>query len=124
MTDDTRVTPALAEQKLATNYCNRQTRHLPVDLPAGDSGPTYSGKALSGGGNCSMTMPKVQSPDITKRLRVQARDSWIAEAEANARLIAAAPDLLAACIGIVASQPGTSNRHFDAARAAIAKATQ
>ena len=66
----------------------------------------------------------VQTPGaITHALcRVQARDSWIAEAEANARLIAAAPDLLAACMSIVKSQPGTSSRQFDAARAAIAKA--
>ena len=45
-----------------------------------------------------------------------------ANAEANACLFAAAPDLLAACIGVVESQPGTINRAFDAVRAAIAKA--
>lgn len=42
---------------------------------------------------------------------------------ANARLIAAAPDLLAALIGVV-RVAGRATVEFDAARAAIAKATE
>lgn len=44
------------------------------------------------------------------------------EAEANARLIAAAPDLLKALIGVVAVAD-RATVEFDRARAAIAKAT-
>ena len=56
--------------------------------------------------------------------RVQARDSWIAEAEANARLVAAAPDMLAALVMLVAGDEDQclDDEMFDAARAAIAKA--
>ena len=44
------------------------------------------------------------------------------ECEANARLIAAAPDLLAALVGVV-RVADRATVEFDAARAAIAKAT-
>lgn len=60
--------------------------------------------------------------------RVQARQSWLSEAEANARLIAAAPDLLEAlkrCAGVLGlvSPGGQEDPDVLCARAAIAKAT-
>lgn len=61
---------------------------------------------------------------ITKALcRVQARDSWILEAEANARLIAAAPDLLEALRDMVSDRECLSQATIDFARNAISKAT-
>lgn len=53
-------------------------------------------------------------------------NTWLPEAEANARLIAAAPDLLAACADLL--QHASLTEHMSAAsveraRAAIAKAT-
>lgn len=66
--------------------------------------------------------------------RVQARDSWVDEAEANARLIAAAPELLAALKDLAddmserfdldspSTNPGIKNT-IAAARQAIEKAT-
>ncbi|MBI3630890.1 MAG: hypothetical protein HY221_00955 [Candidatus Sungbacteria bacterium] len=49
---------------------------------------------------------------ITKALcRVQARDSWVAEAEANARLIAAAPELLSVLRKIINSVPFGASHH-------------
>lgn len=53
--------------------------------------------------------------------RVQARESWLEEAAANARLISAAPDLLAALKGVLRVADRQTDE-FDAARAAIAKA--
>ena len=44
------------------------------------------------------------------------------ECEANVRLIAAAPDLLAACKAYASVWPGDSTPHMVAIRAAIAKA--
>lgn len=61
--------------------------------------------------------------------RVQARDSWIDEAHANANLIAAAPELLDALTnlcGLAKKRPGSLFEYkaaVDSARAAIAKAT-
>lgn len=54
--------------------------------------------------------------------KVTCRSSWIEEHKANARLIAAAPDLLEALIGVV-RVADRATVEFDAARAAIAKAT-
>ena len=45
------------------------------------------------------------------------------ESIANARLIAAAPDLLAALVAVLNDFPGTKNARTEAARSAIAKAT-
>ena len=61
---------------------------------------------------------------ITQALcRVQARDSWVAEAEANARLIASAPDLLEALRDMVSDHECLSEATLRFARAALAKAT-
>jgi hypothetical protein len=61
---------------------------------------------------------------ITKALcRVQARDSWVAEAEANARLISAAPDLLEALRDMVSDRECLSEATIAFAKAAISKAT-
>lgn len=60
-----------------------------------------------------------------KRRRMQVEvGGWAspAEQEANTRLIAAAPDLLAALIGVVRVADRATDE-FDAARAAIEKAT-
>ena len=56
--------------------------------------------------------------------RVQSRESWIEESKANARLIAAAPDLLEALLGLLnADAPAIyTPRLWDSARAAVAKA--
>jgi hypothetical protein len=59
---------------------------------------------------------------ITKALcRVQARESWVAEAESNARLIAAAPELFEVALRLV--NDGLSTGLVRDARDAIAKAT-
>lgn len=60
--------------------------------------------------------------------RVQARDSWVREAEANAALIAAAPVMLAALrLAAVAlarsTQDGVRGDEYDIVSAAIATAT-
>ncbi len=57
--------------------------------------------------------------------RVTCRASWAEEQEANARLIAAAPDLLAAC-QVAFDQTCSVGRakDWEQLRAAIAKATQ
>lgn len=61
---------------------------------------------------------------ITQALcRVQARDSWISEAEANARLIAAAPDLLEALRDMMSNRECLSDATIAFAIAAIEKAT-
>lgn len=67
---------------------------------------------------------KRNHPDA-KRIRVLATTNWnfTAEARANARLIAAAPDLLSALIGVLRVADRKTDE-FDAARAAIAKAVQ
>ena len=84
---------------------------------------------------CNMidVLHAVDSPGaITMALcRVQARQSWIAEAEANANLIAAAPDMLEALRKAVVLLAGACvhspelgpNDTYEAVSAAIAKAT-
>ena len=82
---------------------------------------------------------RIKTPGaITNTLcRVQARDTWAAEAEANARLIAAAPELLAALELAVEMQesvedalppgygsPKNTIAWLDHARAAIARAKE
>ena len=58
-------------------------------------GPWSAG--VRSGNFIDITHSNNQPGAITRALcRVQARQSWVAEAEANARLIAAAPELLAA----------------------------
>lgn len=61
------------------------------------------------------------------------RDFWISSGkfcqgsgfgESDARLVAAAPDLLAALVLMVQTVDGYEGPHMDAARTAIAKATQ
>ena len=68
-----------------------------------------------------------QKGAITHALcRVQARDSWVDEAAANARLIAAAPELLEALKNMCEGFRILKDSDFPAlakARAAIAKAT-
>lgn len=54
--------------------------------------------------------------------QVVARQSWLKEAEANARLIAAAPELLEALQMIMNGDFYMPKESADAARAAIAKA--
>jgi hypothetical protein len=57
--------------------------------------------------------------------RVQVRESWLAEATANARLIAAAPDLLAALHAFpgFTDDANIGDVWLERCRAAIAKAT-
>ncbi len=58
--------------------------------------------------------------------RVQSRASWVEESKANARLIAAAPDLLEALQNLLKVHEGEGGTRYhagDIARAAIAKAT-
>ena len=58
--------------------------------------------------------------------KVQSRDSWIDESHANARLIAAAPELLEALQNLLKVHEGIGGTKYhagDIARAAIAKAT-
>jgi hypothetical protein len=77
------------------------------------------------------SMPNVKGAITLSLCRVQSRDSWVEEAEANARLIAAAPELLAALqMAIQAMRApldgwkGDIERSaLDVANAAVAKAT-
>lgn len=66
----------------------------------------------------------ITNPDGKSIARVRIRNFQSQdEALANARLIAAAPDLLAALQGIMAGIAGCErDAHYEAARAAIAKA--
>lgn len=56
--------------------------------------------------------------------KVTARMTWRSQAEANARLIAAAPDLLVAlkAIADAAGEKRVTAEHYEVARAAITKA--
>ena len=87
-------------------------------------GPWAAGVRV--GGFIDITHSSNKPGDITRALcRVQSRITWAAESMANARLIAAAPELLAAleCALEWLEQWDAENDLVPAARAAIAKAT-
>ena len=85
-------------------------RHTPGPWavnPTGDIGPWYVGTQDEGIADCDLGFCGAE------------------EFEANARLIAAAPDLLEACERLMRDYPDKSNSTaIEAIRAAIAKATE
>jgi hypothetical protein len=94
----------------------QQTQHTPGPWTADSGDGQYYGvfRESDGGGICYLSEPGGQLLPTDR--------NW-PEHEANARLIAAAPDLLAALRNIIAA-PRNASRAFihEIARAAIAKA--